>query len=155
MSKKTYTAKAPFTFTHGHGETSTYKAGDDVPHDVANHWFGKAHVDLGSGKDVSPDDSTQAFIDAEVERRVAIERERIEAEAAERLKELAAANEKSPVTDPVRDEVTEKQAAKDAQTVATGETVKGSTGDAPQQAKDLKAQAEAAGKSTTTGRRGS
>lgn len=154
MSKKTYKAKAPFTFTHDHGATSTYKAGDDVPHDVANHWFGKAHVDLDSGTVAETDASTQAFIDAEVERRVAEERERIEAAAAEHLKQLAAEAAKNPAPTPVRDEVTEKQAAKDAETVATGETVKGSTGDAAQQAKDLKQQAETAGK-PTTGRRGS
>lgn len=154
-SKKSgYQAHTAFTFTHKHGETSAYKPGDDVPEDVATHFFGAAHTTYTGDKTAKEDPDFASAVEAEVSRRIAQERERVEAEAVamrERIAELEKAN---PVADPNRNTAAEKTAAANAETVATGDTVKGSSGDPKQAEKDAKAQAEAAGK-PTNGRRGS
>lgn len=151
--KKSYRAKAPFTLTLAHGEAArTFHTGDKVPEEFANHWFGKAHVELDDGSTPDVETSVQAFIDAEVDRRVALERERIEAEAKQAREEFARNYAANPPADPVRDEVTERQAEANATSIATGETVKGSTGDPKQQEKDLQQQAETAGTATRRGR---
>lgn len=151
MTKKAYTAHSPFSFTHSHGEVTHYKTGDEVPAEVAEHFFGAAHVTAGTPKQVDTDAAFTAAVEAEVERRVAIERERIEAAAAESRAELA--RQPQPGDQP-RNEDAEKKAAANAETVATGETIKGSSGDPKQAEKDAAAQAAAAGK-PNAGRRGS
>lgn len=154
-SKKSgYQAHTAFTFTHKHGETSSYKPGDEVPEDVATHFFGAAHTTYTGDKSGKDEPDFASAVEAEVSRRIAQERERVEAEAVAMRERIAELEKAHPVADPVRDAEAEKKAAANAQTVATGDTVKGSTGDPKQAENDAKAQAEAAGK-PTTGRRGS
>lgn len=154
MSKKTgYKAHTPFTFTHDDRKQSSFKVGDDVPKDVAEHFFGAAHsTATGDTPDKSPEDFNDA-VQAEVNKRLLIERERIDAEAADYRKKFAEEWAKNHPAAPIRDEAAEKKAAADAASVASGKPVAGSSGTPAEQKKTAEAQAEAAGK-PAPGRRG-